>query len=528
MIRNAVLLAVGAIALVALMMAVRSVPVSPERGSTTPQTGRAGEPSGPSESATSTDPAASAQPSRFERFYPVAERLLACAESDDRAYERLVELCDDIGHRISGSEGLERAIEWAVAAMQADGQENVRTQAVMVPVWVRGAESLELVHPRRDTLAMLGLGNSVGTPPEGITADVIVVADERALAARREELAGKIVLFDHPMPAYDPQRGTGYGSTVRYRVMGARLAEMHGAVAALVRSVTARSLRSPHTGSSRPSESGGIPTAAVSVEDAMMLARLQARGITPRVTLKMEARMAPDAPSANVIGELVGRDLPHEIVVIGGHIDSWDIGQGAHDDGAGCVATMHALRLLREMELRPRRTIRVVLWTNEENGTAGAREYVRACAEELPFHVAALESDSGGFAPRGFSAGHADSKREDAAAAELGELLRPLARINAARARNGGSGADIEPLRGSGAVLLSHDVDNSTYFDFHHTAADTVDKVDPRDLARNAAAIAYVAYVLAEMPGRLGAPDMPDSSPPPPAARGGVDGTAGE
>lgn len=439
---------------------------------------------------------------KFARYEPVAQRLLAAAEQDDGAWRKLEELCDDIGHRLSGSPELDQAIDWAVRTLQSDGHENVRKQPVMVPHWVRGRESLELVAPQQRTLHMLGLGNSAGTPPEGITADVIVIRDEAELKQRGPDLRGKIVLFDHPMPQFDPQRGSGYGSAVRYRVMAGRWAQMNGAVAALVRSVTARSIRSPHTGSIQNPDRKGIPTAAVSIEDAMMLSRLQERGIPIRATLRMEAHFKPDAPSANVIAELTGREQPDEIVVIGGHIDSWDVGQGAHDDGAGVVQTMQALTLLRKLDLRPRRTIRLVLWTNEENGLAGAREYARACQGDK--HIAALEADSGGFAPRGFSVGNLDPAREDAAAAELGPLLAPLEPIDAHRARNGGGGADIEPLANNGVLVFSHDVDGSTYFDFHHTHGDTLDKVNPRDLARNTAAIAYVAYVLADMPGRLG------------------------
>lgn len=442
----------------------------------------------------------------------VAAKIISASKLDDGAYQKLIELCDDIGHRISGSPQLDQAIEWAKKSLAADGQENVRTHPVMVPKWVRGAESLALIAPREQRLFMLGLGNSSGTPPEGITADVIVVHDEEELKLRKSELAGKIVLFDHPMQQYDAKTGSGYGAAVRYRTLASQWAQSSGAAAALVRSVTARSIRSPHTGAVHNADRKGVPTAAISTEDADMLSRYQERGIPIRATLKMEAHFEPDAPSANVLAELVGRELPQEIVIISGHLDSWDVGQGAHDDGAGVSQSMQALSLLRKLGLRPRRTIRLVLWTNEENGLAGGRQYAKDFEADLPNHVAAIESDNGGFAPLGFSAGHVDPSREDAAAAQLAAILKPLAPLGATRATNGGGAADIDPMRNFGVVLINHDVDGATYFDYHHTHGDTVDKVDSALLAKNAAAIAYLAYVLADMPGRLG--DAPLASPP--------------
>jgi Zn-dependent M28 family amino/carboxypeptidase len=354
-------------------------------------------------------------------------------------------------------------------------------------------------------MVMLGLGGSVGTPAEGITAEVVVVADEAGLEALGERARGRIALFNNAMPPYDPETGSGYGTAVRFRSNGARLAAAQGAVACLVRSVTASSLCTPHTGAMRYGDAAvKIPAAAVTIEDAELMARLTARGETVRVRLNMEARTLEDAPSGNVIGELRGRERPDEIVVIGGHIDAWDVGQGAHDDGAGCVMAMESLRLLRELGMVPRRTIRVVLWTNEENGLAGARAYAADHAAELPRHVAAIESDSGAFAPVGLSVECADAQRQAGAVAHLTQLAELLEPLGASSVETGFSGADLGPMRDAGVVLMGHRVEGSIYFNYHHSPADTLDKVDPDDLARNVAVMAITAYVLADMEERLG------------------------
>lgn len=398
----------------------------------------------------------------------------------DGAWRRLEELCDGIGHRLSGSEALDRAIAWAVETLRRDGHENVRAERVMVPKWVRGRESLAMVDPRRHEIAMLGLGGSVGTEP--LTAEVVVVEHEDRIG----DATGKIVLFNN--------RYTSYGESVKYRVHGARLAAAKGAVACLVRSVASASLRSPHTGGMRYGDAPRkIPAAAISTEDADLLARLAAKGRVV-VTLAMEARSEGEVPSANVLAELRGRERPDEVVAIGGHLDSWDVGQGAHDDGAGCVAAMEALATLRRLGLRPRRTIRLVLWTNEENGLAGARAYAEAHG---PGHVAAIEADSGGFRPLGFSVEHADRARAEKAIARLRSLLPGM------RIVPGGAGADLGPLKRHGFPLLGLDVDMTRYFDVHHSHADTLDKVDPRELRDCAATLAVAAWLLAESERRI-------------------------
>lgn len=438
-------------------------------------------------------------------YQVVAARIREAAGRGTGAYRKLEELCDDIGHRLSGSPELDRAIEWAVATLRADGHENVRAEPVMVPKWVRGAESLEMIEPRLQTLSMLGLGGSIGTPAEGITAEVVAVDGLERLTELGEQVKGKIVLFDVPMPRENEAEGQGYGSAAMFRVNGARYASEHGAIAALVRSATTRSLRSPHTGAMRYWEaSRRIPTACVATEDAAMISRLLARGKRVVVTLKMEARDEGMARSANVVAELRGRERPEEIVVIGGHLDSWDVGQGAHDDGGGCVMAMESLSLLRSLGLQPRRTIRVVLFTNEENGLRGGRAYATDHANELPHHVAAIEADSGAHALLGYSVEHRDAAVQARAVGRLREICELIRPGGTLRVREGGSGADIGPMQPAGVLLMGQNADMTHYFDVHHTHADTLDKVDPRELDRHVAAMATMAYILADSPERLG------------------------
>lgn len=441
-----------------------------------------------------------------DRYARATERIVRATLADNDAYNKLEQLCVGIGNRLSGSPQLDRAIDWAIKALTKDGAENVRREEVMVPHWVRGKESATMLEPRIETLHMLGLGDSVGTPPEGITAPVVVVTDEDELEALGDGASGKIILFNKAMPPYDPECGSGYGATVKYRASGARLAAAKGAVACLVRSVTARSLRSPHTGGMRYGDAKvKVPAAAVSVEDAEMIARLQKRGVPVVVNLKMEAKMLPDVPSANVVGELRGSERPDEVVVIGGHIDSWDVGQGAHDDGGGCVMAMEAINVLRKLNMIPKRTIRVVLWTNEENGLAGGRTYAKDHADEMDKHIAAIESDSGVFRPKGYSVECGDKEREAIAAEQLRDIMGLFSSsIGEMTVKTGHSGADLSPMRSAGVVLMGHRVEGSKYFDYHHSYADTIDKVDPEKLSQNVAVLATVAYILADMPERLG------------------------
>lgn len=425
--------------------------------------------------------------------------------SNRRAYAKMLELCDGIGHRLTGSKNLEKAVIWAVDLLKKEGQENVAAEEVMVEKWVRGQESATLLLPREVPLIMLGLGNSVGTPPEGIEADVVVVVDEKELAARGAEVAGKIVLFNNPMPPWTREKGSQYGHTVRFRVHGPKMAAELGAVAVLVRSVTAHSLATPHTGTLYYGDAKKkLPAAALTAEDAEMLARIQASGKPLRLRLKMEAHVEGEVPSANVVAELRGREKPEEIVIISGHLDAWDVGQGAHDDASGVVMAIEGLNTLRRLGLRARRTIRVVLWTNEENGMRGAKGYVKRHQAELGNHVAALEADSGGFAPDTFGVAIKDKARQAIAAAQMRDIMGLLKPVGDIRIKPGHSAADVGQLVKAGVPGIGLYTYGAKYFDYHHTHADTVDKVDPQELARSAAAMTALAWVIAEMPHPLG------------------------
>lgn len=441
---------------------------------------------------------------KISDYKATANQIIAAGRKQNDAYLKLQELCDDIGHRLSGSKSLEQAIEWAQQSMKADGQENVRAEAVTIRKWVRGNESCALIEPRAMKIDMLGLGWSIGTPAEGITAEVIVVKDKKELDSLPDErIKGKIVVFNFPMAMYSETNGSGYGQAVQYRLNGAKWASERGGVAALVRSVTAYSLVCPHTGAMRyDAEIKKVPTAAISVEAAMMLHRFQNRGKKCVVNLKMEAEDQGEALSANVIAEIVGSEKPDEIILIGGHIDSWDVGQGAQDDGAGCVVSMEAINIIRKMGLKPKRTIRVVLWTNEENGLAGARSY--AARHQNDDHVAGIESDSGGFKPTGLSIDMEDENKEQVALRQLMEILKLLEPVGATRADIGYSGADVGQLKSLGTACMGLNVDGRLYFNTHHTWADTVDKVNPKELTDCAITLAVAVYVLADMPHRLG------------------------
>ncbi len=430
-------------------------------------------------------------PAWVEAYRATADRLMDAAVADSAAFDRLGYLVDTFGPRLSGSDALERAIDWVLVEMAKDGLENVHGEPVMVPHWVRGAESLTLIEPRRQAMAMLGLGGSIGTGPDGLTAEVFVVGSFEELEAHADAAKGKIVLFNVPF--------TSYGQTVQYRTQGAVHAARAGAVASLIRTVGSASMYSPHTGNSRYEEGvPPIPHAAVTLEDAQMLQRMQDRGQRILVRLVMEAQTLPDVPSRNVVAEIVGRERPEEVIVMGGHIDSWDVGQGAMDDGGGCVAAWEALRLMHRLGLRPRRTIRVVLWTNEENGLRGGNAYRDAHLDEIDQHILGIESDSGVFKPSGF--GFSGSPDALALVQAIGTLLD---RIEAGTVSQGGGGADIGPLMRLGVPGMGLQVEGSRYFWYHHSHADTLDKLDPHDMNLAVAALAVMSYVVAEMPERL-------------------------
>lgn len=408
------------------------------------------------------------------------------------AWNRMAELCDRFGPRFSGTTNLEAAIDWILAEMKSEGLDNVRGEPVLVPRWVRGEESATVLKPWNEALPMLGLGGSIGTPPEGITASVLVVTNFAELNQRAEEARGRIVVYDVPF--------TQYGESVRYRYSGAVEAARVGAVASLVRSIGDFGLRTPHTGGMTYQEGvPRIPHAALALEDTQRLRRWQERGVVPQIHLKMSARTEPDTQSRNVIAEIRGREFPDEIVVVGGHIDSWDVGLGAVDDAGGCIAAWEVLRLVRSLGLQPRRTLRCVLWTNEENGMRGARAYRQTHADEMDRHVAGMESDNGTFQPLGF--GFTGSDAGLAVIHAITDIIRT--ELGVAQVFRGGADADTGPLLEAGVPVLGLRVDRSRYFWYHHTAADTPDKLDPRELAQCAAAMAIMAYTLADLPEAL-------------------------
>lgn len=451
-----------------------------------------------------------------QTYKSAADKLISASMADGEGYANLAYLCDHIGKRVSGSESLARAITWAEALMKKEGFANVRTQAATVPHWVRGQESGEILAPVSKPLHMLGLGMSIATPPAGITAEVVVVPDFAALdKLGKAGVAGKIVVFNAPYK--------GYGQTVIYRVNGPTRAEALGAVAVLVRSITPLAAQLPHTGTTAfaglPAK---IPAAAISIEDSMMLERLQAEGAPVRVHMQMQAHMEAPVAMANVMGEIVGSEHPEQVVVVGGHIDSWDVGQGAQDDGSGIAASLAAVNEIKKLGLHPKRTIRVVFWVNEENGGAGGLAYRKALSEaELQNHVAAIEMDGGAEAPVGYGFGFAGRARQLKPGSPLMapapsisegeqhslELLRDIATllvpVGANTIKSGGGGSDIEPLMADGVPSLGEMTTGAHYFDWHHTEADTLDKVDPTEFRKNVASLAVMTYILADMPERL-------------------------
>lgn len=429
-----------------------------------------------------------AYPSSLEdKYVDTSLRIIAEALTDSTAYNRLAFLCDKFGPRLSGSPNLENAINWIIKEMKKDSLSNVKGERVKIPVWKRGEESLKLLKPHDRELRMLGLGGSVSTPKGGIVGDLLVVDDFEDLKKNTHKVQGKIVLFNCEFKTY--------GETVSYRYNGAIEAAKLGAVASLIRSIGDWSMNTPHTGST--SYHNGvkkIPHAAITLEDASSFKRLSDRGERIILKLNMDAREAGDSWSKNIIAEIVGSKYPDEIIVVGGHIDSWDVGQGAHDDGGACVASWEVLRLIKALKLKPKRTIRCVLWTNEENGGMGSKAYRDMHLDELKNHIVAIESDGGVFAPEGF--GFSGSAEGFEIVKEIHKLLKPL---KAQNATHGGRAADVAPLNDQGVPVMSLKVDNSKYFWYHHTDADTFDKVDINEFNSCIAAMAIMAYTIADM-----------------------------
>ena len=433
------------------------------------------------------------------------KQLQQAALTSDYAYRQLAHLTDSIGPRLSGSPQAEAAVEYVAGEMRRLGLE-VKLEKLSVTHWVRGAETGALVEYPGQTaqvtqkIVLTALGGSVATPSDGLTAEVVVVNNYDELnALGRDKVAGKIVLFN---ARYDRQMeaqgfgGEAYGQAVAYRGGGPGAAARLGAVAALNRSAGGAEFRLPHTGATRYAEDAPkIPAASVTAEDGDLIARLAARGPV-RMQLVLTPRQLPDAVSYNVIADLRGSEHPEQIVIVSGHLDSWDLGTGAIDDGAGVAVAMQTVQLIKQLGLHPRKTIRFIAWMNEENGVAGGRTYATEHAAEVANHFAAIESDRGAGHPLGF---------EVMAKPEALPLLAPMSAI----LQSSGAGllkitedteTDISFLGAAGVPSFGLWQDTRTYFDYHHTAADTLDKVVPRELAENAAAMAVLAYTLANLP----------------------------
>ena len=426
------------------------------------------------------------------------ELLIDHILANSRAYDHLSYLSDKIGPRLSGSANAEKAVRWTTQQFRDWGIE-VRNERVMVPHWVRGVERGRLVS-HDQPLVLTTLGGSVATPASGITADVVEVTSYEELEKLgRAKVAGKIVYFHSSFDMTLVESGRAfeaYGKAVQFRGLGASRAAEYGAVAAVIRSVATASLRSPHTGSMRyDAKYPKIPAAALATEDGDLVHRLLARGDRVRMHLTLTPRTLPDVASANVVAEIRGSERPEEIVLIGGHLDSWDLGTGAIDNGSGCAMVMETMRAIKELGLKPKRTIRAVLFMNEENGLRGGHAYFAGAArrEELQHHVAAIESDAGAAPPTGFITTY-----EGASLAALERKARVLQRIAPMKfSSSKHTGADTTPLIDAGVPGFGLVPEPRHYFDYHHSAADTLDKVDPKALAQNTAAIAALAWVLA-------------------------------
>jgi hypothetical protein len=430
------------------------------------------------------------------------KRVQQAALASDYAYRQVAHLSNNIGPRLTGSAQAAKAVEYVANELKAIGCE-VQLEKVMVPHWVRGEETAALVQfpgqaeNTTQKIVLCALGASVATPPEGITANVVAVRtfDELKLMPR-DKVAGKIVLFNYP---YDKQMaaegngGEAYGEAVVYRGDGPSSAARQGAIACLIRSVGGADYRIPHTGQTRyAADAPKIPAGAVTAEDADLIIDLVRQG-TVKMKLVLTPQTLPDVESYNVIGDIKGSEHPEQVIVVSGHLDSWDLGTGAIDDGAGVAVSMEAANVIQKLHLKPKRTIRVVAWMNEENGSAGSKQYAKDHANEMSNHFSAMETDGGAGHPLGLNIkGNSEVKK----------ILAPVAAI----LQESGAGmlhlaehcgADIEPMEKAGVPAFSPIQDSRFYFNYHHTAADTLDKIVPKELAENSAVVAVAAYALA-------------------------------
>uniref|UniRef100_A0A8D0YAF6 Carboxypeptidase Q n=1 Tax=Sus scrofa TaxID=9823 RepID=A0A8D0YAF6_PIG len=423
--------------------------------------------------------------------------LAVYGKAQNRSYERLALLVDTVGPRPSGSKNLEKAIQIMHQNLQEDGLENVHLEPVKIPHWERGEESAVMLEPREHKMAILGLGSSIGTPPEGITAEVLVVTSFDELQRRAPEARGKIVVYNQPY--------SNYSRTVQYRVQGAVEAAKVGALASLIRSVASFSIYSPHTGIQEYQDGvPKIPTACITVEDAEMMSRMASRGNRIVIHLKMGARNYPDADSFNTVAEIIGSKYPEQVVLVSGHLDSWDVGQGAMDDGGGAFISWEALSLIKDLGkylesltvewLRPKRTLRLVLWTAEEQGGIGAFQYYQLHKANISNYSLVMESDLGTFLPSGLQ--FTGSEKARAIMEEIMNLLRP---INITQVFEAGEGTDINFWIQAGVPGASLLDDLYKYFSFHHSHGDTMTVMDPKQMNIAAAVWAVVSYVVADM-----------------------------
>lgn len=419
------------------------------------------------------------------------------ALGNGRSYSLLDYLCNKIGPRLSGSTNAQIAVNWAQSQMNKYGFDRVYTQQVMVPHWTRGTKEVASFEEKGvvNFLQICALGGSIGTGYEGIRSKVIEVQNfEELRKLGVDTVRGKIIFFNRPMDPTKINTFEAYSGAVNQRSNGAIEAAKLGALGVIVRSMTLSIDRYPHTGAMRYDPNiNKIPAAAISTKDADFLSKRLKANPNLNFHFRMMCDTLPDAKSYNVIGEVLGYEKPEEIIVVGGHLDSWDLGTGAHDDGAGCVQAMEALRLFKVLGIRPKRTIRVVLFMNEENGLRGGVEYAKQAKELEQTHIAAVESDAGGFTPRGF--GIVGSPEKEAIIKSWIPLLAPYGLQDIAA---GHGGADIGPLKEQGAVLLGLSPDSQRYFDYHHAATDKFDSVNKRELELGAAALASMLYLLSQ------------------------------
>ncbi|HEV8658774.1 MAG TPA: M20/M25/M40 family metallo-hydrolase [Thermoanaerobaculia bacterium] len=422
-----------------------------------------------------------------------AERLMAAALNSAHGYETLSYLSDNIGPRLTGSKNAALAVQWTTKRLRSWGID-AHTEKVMVPHWVRGVESARLVSHNDQPLVLTTLGGSVATPPEGLVADVVEVRSFDEL--KTLNVRGKIVFFSGSMDMDLVRAGRSfeaYRKAQEFRTKGADQASPYGALAVVIRSVASDSLRTPHTGAVRyEGKVKKIPAAALAAEDALLIHRLLAKGEKVRMHLLLRPRTLPDVESANVVAEIRGSERPDEIILLGAHLDSWDLGTGAIDDGAGVAMVMETMRLIHDLGLTPKRTIRAVLFMNEENGGKGGNQYFADHKKEK--HIAAIETDAGSAAPRGFL-----TTLKGDALSQFAARVPMLDRVGAAKFDNAEhTGADTTPLIDAGVTGFGLVPDQRHYFDYHHSAADTLDKIDPHELAQNTAALVALTYVIAE------------------------------